>query len=299
MQDVSSGQRPARQARFRTRRARRNDRARPRRDARGCRLRPAADRPALPGARLGDREREDVRPHRRDERRGERARRSRGPQCQAHEDPRRAARRATPEEHRHHRGESGEGHRQVRETGRRDRLARPDHEPGTDASLHRHLRAEMPGRGDLLAAPALEGHDFRDGARDARGDPAPRRARGSVPVHPESEHPADAVSDGELRPHARDRRAADGACCLQLGPAGLRRRCGQLHDGHRRNCRHRHRSTQHADVEDIRLRLRLLRRRQLAHRFAHLRRAGRRARQGRRVSREQSSGGCDREGHVG
>ena len=63
------------------------------------------------------------------------------------------------------------GHRQVREAGRRDRLARAHDEPGTHTAVHRHLRAEVPGRGDLLAAPALEADDFRDGARDARGDP--------------------------------------------------------------------------------------------------------------------------------
>jgi sulfoacetaldehyde dehydrogenase len=56
-------------------------------------------------------------------------------------------------------------------------LARADHQSRADAALHRHLRAEVSGCGDLLPAPALERHDFRDGARDARSDPRARVPR--------------------------------------------------------------------------------------------------------------------------
>ena len=166
---------------------RRNDRARARRHERRCRLRPGAHRPAVPGARLGDRERKNFRPHRRDEHRGERPRRSRGAQVQAHEDHGCAARCPAAEEHRHHRRDSRTGNREVREARRRHRVARPDYQPGTHSALHRHLRAQVPGRGDLLAAPALEAHHVRDGSRDARGDQPPGRARGSVPVHRETQ----------------------------------------------------------------------------------------------------------------
>ncbi len=140
---------------------------------------------------------------------------------------------------------------------------------------------------------------LRDGARDARGDQPPGRARGSVPVHRESERGAHAVPHGELRSHARHRRTAHGARRLQLRAARLRRRRRQFDHGDRRNRRHRHRRAQHAHVEDLGFRLRLLRRRQHSHRLAHLRRIRRRAGQGRRLPRQQGAGGRHRKSDVG
>ena len=139
-------------------------------------LRPGARRPPVPGGRVGRRQQADVHASRRHGHRGERPRRRGEPHGQADEDPRRAARRAAPEERRHHRGAAREGHRQVRQARRDHRLHRADDESGPHARRQRDLRDQGARRRDLLAAPALEEDVVRDGAADARGARA-RRAR--------------------------------------------------------------------------------------------------------------------------
>ena len=92
------------------------------------------------------------------------------------------ARRAAAEEHGRHRGDPREGHRQVREAGRRDLLAHSGDEPVRHADRHRHLRDQVQGRGDLLAASVEPQDDERGGAADARGAASAGRARGCAAV---------------------------------------------------------------------------------------------------------------------
>ncbi len=205
--------------------------------------------------------------------RGERPGRRREPDGQADEDPRRAARRAAPEERRHHRGAAGEGHREIRQAGGHHRLHRAHHQPRPDARRQRDLRDQGARRGHLLAASALEEDLVRDGAADARGAGARRRA-GRHPAMPDQgEHPDVAGADGARRPDRRHRRPADGARRVQLRHAGVRRRRRQLDDDHRRDREHRGSGAQHAAVQDVGLRLRLLGRRQPDHRGVDLRQA--------------------------
>ncbi len=103
----------------------------------------------------------------------------------------------------------------------------------------------------------------------------------------QGQHPDVAGADGARRPDHRDRRPADGARRVQLGHAGLRRGRRQLDDDHRRDREHRGSRAQHAAVEDLRLRLRLLGRRQPDHRGVDLRQAARAAAEGRRLPRER------------
>ena len=91
------------------------------RPGRAARLRgrhPGAGRPALPGHRLGGRQRDHVHPARPHGRRGERHRRPREPGLQALQGHGHPARRPPPAERRRHRGAAREGHRQVRQAGR-------------------------------------------------------------------------------------------------------------------------------------------------------------------------------------
>ena len=113
------------------------------------------------------------------------------------------------------------------------------------------------------------------------------------------EHPDVAGADGARRPDRRHRRPADGARRVQLGHAGLRRRRRQLDDGHRRDGEHRGSGAQHAAVEDLRLRLGLLGRRQPDHRGVDLRQAARAAAEGRRLPRDAAGEGAAAQGDVG
>ena len=79
----------------------------------------------------------------------------------------------------------------------RDRLAHSHHQSRADAAGDRPLRAQVQGRGDLLAAPARQESHQRSGPRDARGAAAPGRARGPVPGHRAAVHPADPGTDGD------------------------------------------------------------------------------------------------------
>ena len=72
---------------------------------------------------------------------------------------------------------------------------------------------------DLLAAPALEEDLVRDGAADARGAGARRRAGRHPAVPDPGQHPDVAGADGARRPDRRHRRPADGARRVQLGHA--------------------------------------------------------------------------------
>ena len=139
---------------------------------------------------------------------GIRARRSGEPHGQADEDPRRAARRAAPEERRRDRGAAGEGDRQVRQAGRRHRLHRADDQPGPHARRQRDLRDQGARRRHLLAAPALEEDVVRDRAPDARGARARRRAGRHPAVPDEGEHPDVAGADGARGPDHRHRAAS-------------------------------------------------------------------------------------------
>ena len=250
-------------------------------------VRPGARRPPVPGRCLGGREQEDVHASRRDGHRGERPRRFGEPDGQADEDPRRAARRASPEERRRDRGAAREGHRQVRQARGHHRVHRADDQSGPHARRQRDLCDQGARRRHLLAASALEEDVVRDGSADARGARARRRARRHPAVPHEGEHPDVAGADGARRPHHRDRRPADGARGVQLRHAGVRRGCGQLDDDHRRDGEHRGGGAQHAAVEDVRLRLRLLGGRQPDHRGVDLRQHARAAAEGRRLSRER------------
>ena len=130
-----------------------------------------------------------------------------------------------------------QGHREVRQAGRRDRVADSGDQPLRDAGRHRHLRDQVQGRGDLLAAPVEPQDDHRNRAPDARG----ARETGRAGRHPAGrrapEHPAGQRADGDLRPDDRDRRPGDGQGRLRLGQARLRRRRRQCHDGDRRDRR--------------------------------------------------------------
>ena len=132
-------------------------------------------------------------------------------------------------------------------------------------------------RRDLLAASALEEDVVRDGAADARGAGARRRAGRHPAVPDQGQHPDVAGADGARRPDRRHRRPADGARRVQLGHAGVRRGRRQLDDDHRRDRQHRGSGAQHAAVEDVGLRLGLLGRRQPHHRGVDLRQAARRS----------------------
>ena len=146
------------------------------------------------------------------------------------------------------------------------RLHRADDQSRPDAGRQRDLRDQGARRRHLLAASALEEDVVRDRAADARG----ARARGRAARHPavpdQGQHPDVAGADGACRPDRRHRRPADGACRVQLRHAGLRRGLGQLDDDHRRDREHRGSGAQHAAVQDVGLRLRLLGRRQPDHR---------------------------------
>ena len=168
-----------------------------------------------------------------------------------------------------------EGHRQVRQAGRDHRLHRPDDQPRPDARGQRDLRHQGARRRDLLAASALEEDVVRDRAADARSAGARRRARRHSAVPDQGQHPDVAGADGARRPDRRHRRPADGARRVQLGHAGLRRGRRQFDDDHRRDRQHRRSGAQHAPVQDLRLRLGLLGRRQPDHRGGNLRQAAR------------------------
>ena len=86
-------------------------------------------------------------------------------------------------------------HRQVREAGRRDRVADSGDQPVRHAGRHRHLRDQVQGRGDLLAAPVQPEDDHRNRARDARGAAASwARPEDILQVRRAAEHPAGATS---------------------------------------------------------------------------------------------------------
>ncbi len=262
-------------------------------------LRSGARRSAVPGRGVGGRQQADVHAARRHGHRGERPRRRGEPDGQADEDPRRAARRAAPEERRHHRGAAGEGHRQVRQAGGDRRLHRADDQSGPHAGGQRDLRHQGARRRHLLAAPALEEDVVRDRAADARGAGTRRRARRHPAVPDQGQHPDVAGADGARRPDRRHRRPADGPRRVQLRHAGLRRRRRQLDDDHRRDREHRGSGAQHAAVEDVGLRLGLLGRRQSDHRGEHLRQAARPAAEGRRLPRYAAAEGNAAQGDVG
>ena len=152
---------------------------------------------------------------------------------------------------------------------------------------------------DLLAAPALEEDLVRDRAADARGAGARRRAGRHPAVPDQGQHPDVAGADGARRPDRRHRRPADGPRRVQLGHAGLRRGRRQLDDDHRRDREHRGSRAQHAAVQDLRLRLRLLGRRQPDHRGVDLRQAARPAAEGRRLPRHARGEGDAAPGDVG
>ena len=167
-----------------------------------------------------------------------------------------------------------EGLGQVRQAGRRDRVDRADDQPRAHAARHRHLRDQGARRGDLLAAPA---HRRRPRTRWSgscarcmvrEGAPADVFQCVEEPSIPLSQELM-AICDLTIATGGR----GDGQGGVQLRQAGVRRRRRQLDDGDRRDRRHRRGGPQHAAVEDLRLRLRLLGRRQPAHRRPHLRRA--------------------------
>ncbi len=262
-------------------------------------LRSGACRPPLSGRRLGRRQQADVHASRRHGHPGIGPGRCGEPDGQADEDPRRAARRVAPEERGRDRGAAREGHRQVREARRDHRLHRADDEPGPHARRQRDLRDQGARRRDLLAAPALEEDVVRDGAPHARSARARRRA-GRHPAMPDARQHSDvAGADGACGPDRRDRRPADGARRLQLGYAGVRRGRRQLDDDHRRDGEHRGSRAQHPALEDLRFRLRLLRRRQPDHRGVDLRQAPGAAAEGRRPPRHARAEGDAAQGDVG
>ena len=248
-------------------------------------LRPGDGRPAVPGGRLGDRQRADVRQAHPDERgrerHGERRRRA-GP---ALEDSRHPARRAPHQERRHHRRASRQGHRQVRQARRRDRGTAARDQPARHDGQHGDQRDQVQGCRHLLAASAEQEDRARDRAGASRRPEEAGRARGSDPVPRETEHPARAGADGHLRPDDRDRRYRDGEGGVQLGQAGLRRRRRQRDGRRRRNRRPRRRRDEHADQQDAEPRVRLLVRRQPAGRGDRVRRVSRAAAEGRRLPR--------------
>ena len=75
---------------------------------------------------------------------------------------------------------------------------------------HRHLRDQVQGRGDLLAAPVEPQHDQRDRAADARSAAPAGRAGRPPAVRRASEHSAGERADGEGGSDHRHRRPGDG-----------------------------------------------------------------------------------------
>ena len=155
-------------------------------------------------------------------------------------------------------------HREVRQARGRDRRADPGHQPLRDAGRHRHLRAQVQGRGDLLPASVEPHDDDRNRPHHARGAREARRARGCPAGRGAPEHSARERADVGLRSHDRHRRPRDGEGRLRLWQARVRRRRRQRDDGHRRDGQHRGSRAQHAHQQDQRQRLGLLRRRQPA-----------------------------------
>ena len=80
------------------------------------------------------------------------------------------------------------------------RLHRADDQSGPDAGRQRDLRDQGARRRHLLAAPALEEDVVRDGAPDARGAGARRRAGRHPAVPDQGQHPDVAGADGARRP---------------------------------------------------------------------------------------------------
>ena len=117
-----------------------------------------------------------------------RPRRQGQPHGQAHEDPRRLARRAAPEERRRHRGTARERHRQIRQACWNHRLHRADHQSRSHPGRQRDLRHQGARRGGVLAASAQQEDLVRDGAADARGARARRRAAGHSAVPDQGQH---------------------------------------------------------------------------------------------------------------
>ena len=100
------------------------------------------------------------------------------------------------------------GHRQVREARRRDRVADPGDQPVRHAGRHRHLRDQVQGRGDLLAA---SGQPEDDRSRPCALMRAALRKQGApediLQVRRAAEHPAGQRADGDLRSRRSPRAA--------------------------------------------------------------------------------------------
>ena len=121
-----------------------------------------------------------------------------------------------------------------------------------------HVRAQVPRRRDLLAPSAQPPDDPRDGRDHAPRARARGRAGGRPPMPRPTEHPRGAVPHEPGRPRPGNRRPGHGEGGVQLGDAGLRRRCRKLDDGHRRDRRRRRGRVEHPAEQDVRLRVRLL-----------------------------------------
>ena len=262
-------------------------------------LRSSTRRSPLPGGCLGRRQQADVHAAGRHGHQGERLGRCCQPHGQANEDSRRVARRASPEERRHHRGAAGEGHRQVRQAGRHSRLHRPHDEPGPHPCRQCDLRDQGARRGHLLTASAVKEDVFRNGAPDARSAGAGRRARRHPAMPDQGQHSDVAGADGAGRSDRSYRRPANGSRRVQLGHAGVRRRRRQLDDDHRRDREPRGSRAQHSPVQDIGFRLGLLGRWQPDHRSVDLRQVPGTTTEGGRIPRQRPGKGAAAPCHVG
>ena len=130
---------------------RRSDSARACRHGSGGGLRSGHGRSTVPRGGMGRRQRSQRHAAGGDERRRKRHGQSRAEP--ARQGARHSSRRAPAEEHGRDRRASRKGHRQVREARRGHRRAHSGDEPVRHADRHRHLRAQVQGRGDVCAAP--------------------------------------------------------------------------------------------------------------------------------------------------
>ena len=184
-----------------------------------------------------------------------------------------------------------QGHRQVREAGRPDRLPRPDDEPRAHAAGRRAC-SRIKCRDAVIFSPhprsrrtTRETVEIMRRALAREGAPEDLLQCLERPSIPAAQY---LMTPG--RPRPGDRRPGHGQGGLQLGHAGLRRRCRQLDDGHRRDRRRRRGRAQHPAEQDVRLRVRLLGRRQPDRRGVDLRRAPRRAGRGGRARDQPGRG---------
>ena len=158
---------------------------------------------------------------------------------------------------------AGEGHREIRQAGGNRRLHRTDDQSGPDALPATPIYG-IKARDVVIFSPhprskktSFETVRLMREALEREGAPADILqclTKVNIPMSQALMARADLIVATGGQPMVR--------AALQLGHAGVRRRVRQLDDDHRRDRQHRGSGAQHAAVQDLGLRLRLLGRRQ-------------------------------------